>query len=191
MSAEAWEREFWGAVETILKMQGETLESWLGIEDSKAPAEILEQAEQALQWTVKHRISRCKEDFEKKYQDPKRRAEVIAGSQKLTSNDYTWDGRGRERCPACLSSGYIGGTLWDEAVIASDPGWSGSDDRGEEYGEPPSETVEKTFTVEIFVCPVCGLRLYGTKEISAAEIPEEFSTRKYAEREFEDEYGNC
>src|SRR5664279_1233380 len=32
MSPEAWEREFWGAMETVLAMQDETLESWLGAE---------------------------------------------------------------------------------------------------------------------------------------------------------------
>ena len=89
MSAEAWEREFWGSIEIILGMQNETLESWLGAEDSKAAAKIIEQAEEALQWAVKHRITRCKEDFEKKLQDPKRRQETIEESKKLTWNDYT------------------------------------------------------------------------------------------------------
>lgn len=190
MSAEAWEREFWGAVEIVLAMQDETLESWLGAEDSKAPAKIIEQAEEALQWTVKHRISRCGEDFEKKQQDPKRRQETIEESKKLTWNDHTWDGRDRCICPACSSSGFVGGTLWNEEVIESDSGWQDYGPDGEEYGEPPSEIVEKKFTVETFVCPVCGLRLYGTKEIVAAELPEEFSNREVREREFEEEYGN-
>jgi hypothetical protein len=190
MSAEAWEREFWGAIEIVLGMQDETLESWLGAEDSKAPAKIIEQAEEALQWAVKHRITRCKEDFEKKLQDPKRRQETIEESKKLTWNDYTWDGRDRCTCPACRSSGFLGGTLWNEEVIESDPGWQDYGPDGEEYGEPPSEVVEKTFTVETFVCPVCGLRLYGKNEIATANLPEEFSSREAREREFEEEYGN-
>lgn len=190
MSAEAWEREFWGAIEIVLGMQDETLESWLGAEDSKAPAKIIEQAEEALQWAVKHRITRCKEDFEKKLQDPKRRQETIEESIKLTWNDYTWDGRDRCTCPSCRSSGFLGGTLWNEEVIESDPGWQDYGPDGEEYGEPPSEVVEKTFTVETFVCPVCGLRLYGKNEIAKADLPEEFSSREAREREFEEEYGN-
>src|SRR5258706_7746913 len=32
MSAEIWEREFWGAIVIVLQMQDETLESWLGAE---------------------------------------------------------------------------------------------------------------------------------------------------------------
>jgi hypothetical protein len=76
MLAGAWEREFWGAIELLLKMQDESLESWLGIENSKAPAEIIEQAREAIEWAVKHRITRCSEDFEQKYLDPKKRAEM-------------------------------------------------------------------------------------------------------------------
>ena len=190
MSAEAWEREFWGAMETVLAMQDETLESWLGAEDSKAPAKIIEQAEEALQWAVRHRVSRCKEDFEKKYQDPKRREELVEGSQRLLWNDHTWDGRDRAPCPACLSSGFLGGTLWNEEVIDTEPSRVTYYPDGEEYTEPPSETVEKSFTVEAFACPICNLRLYGTKEIVAAEMPEDFSKREVREREFEQEYGN-
>ena len=190
MSAETWEREFWGAVEIVLGMQDESLESWLGAEDSKSPTKIIEQAEEAIQWGVKHRISRCKEDFEKKYQDPKRRQETIDESEKLTWNDYTWDGRERATCPACFSSGFLGGALWNEEVIDTEPGSVDYSPDGEDYIEMPSETVEKTFKVEAFVCPVCSLHLYGTKEIAAAEVPEEFSSIEVREREFEQEYGN-
>ena len=190
MSAEAWEREFWGAVETVLVMQNETLDGWLGVEGAKAPAKIIEQAEEALQWAVQNRVSRCKEDFEKKHQDPKQRQQTIEKSKSLTWNNFTWDGRDRATCPACLSSGFLGATLWDEEVIESEPGSSGVDDRGKWYGEPEMETVQKTFSVEEFYCPVCGLRLYGTKEIEAAELPQEFTIEEVREREFEQEYGN-
>ncbi len=190
MSPAAWEREFWGAMETVLAMQDETLESWLGAEDSKAPAKIILQAHEALQWAVKHRISRCKEDFDKKHQDPKRREAVIDGSKKLQWNDLTWDGSSRYECPACLSSGFLGGTLWNEEVVATEPGWSGTDDQGEDYGEPPTETVEKSYSIEAFECLICGLHLYGTKEIAAAELPEDFTEREDRELEFGEEYGN-
>jgi hypothetical protein len=171
-------------------MQVETLESWLGAEGAKAPAKIIEQAEEALQWAVKHRISRFKEDFEKKYQDPKRRKETIEESKKLTWNDYTWDGRDRVTCPACLSSGFLGGKLWLEEVIETEPGRVDYSPDGVEYVESPSETVEKTYTAEAFVCPVCNLSLFGTKEIVAADMQQEFSKREVREREFEEDYGN-
>lgn len=190
MSAEAWEREFWGAVETVLAMQDETLESWLGAESSKAPAKIIEQAEEALQWAVRHRVSRCKEDFEKKFQDPKRRQEAIDESKKLSWNDRSWDGTSRTACPACLALGFMGGTLWNEEVVDTDPGWGSTDEHGEWHGELPSETVEKTYSSEIFVCPTCGLGLYGVKEIAAAELDDEFSQTEDREREFYDDYGN-
>jgi len=190
MSPEAWEREFWGAVETVLSMQDETLESWLGAEDSKAPAKIIEQTAQALDWAVKHRVARCKEDFLKKHQDVKQRQSVVDGSKKLRWNDLSWDGSSRCGCPACSSSGFVGGTLWNEEVVATEPGWYGTDDRGEDYGEPPMETVEKSYAIEAFQCPVCGLHLYGTKEIAAAGLPDGFTGREDREMEFGEEYGN-
>lgn len=185
MSPEAWEREYWGAVETVLTMQGETLESWLGAEDSKAPAKILEQAAQALDWAVKHRVSRSKEDFQKKYQDPKQRQKVVEGSKALLWNDFTWEGSSRCDCPACGSSGFVGGTLWNEEVVDTDPGSYSGDDY-----DPPTEKVEKSYSIEVFECPVCGLRLFGTKEIAAADLPEEFTEEEYREMEFGEEYGN-
>jgi hypothetical protein len=190
MSADTWEREFWGAVETVLAMQAETLESWLGAEESKAPAKIIEQANEALQWVVKHRISRCKEDFEKKHQNPKERQEIVEESKRLNWSKHGWDNYDRERCPACLSSGFLGGTLWNEDVLETEDGSIEYGPDGEEYIEYPSETVEKIFAAEEFLCPVCGLHFYGTKEIAAAEMPEDFSTREVREREFEPDYGN-
>jgi len=185
MSPEAWEREYWGAVETVLAMQGETLKFWLGAEESKAPAMIVEQAAQALDWAVEHRVSRKKEDFLRKYQDPIQRQKVVDGSKELRWNDYTWDGSDRCDCPACGSSGFVGGTLWNEEVVDTDPG---SYD-GEDY-EPPMEHVEKTYSIEAFECPVCRLCLFGTKEIAAAGLPEEFTEEEFREMEFGEDYGN-
>lgn len=190
MSPEAWEREFWGAIEIVLGMQDETLESWLGTEDSKAPAKIIEQADEALQWAVKNRIARCTEDFDKKFQDPNRRKQVITESRNLVWKDHTWDEWSRADCPACASSGFVGGTLWNEEVIAIEPEWHGSDDQHEDYGARLMESVEKSYSVEAFECLVCGLHLYGTKEIAAADLPEEFTETEDREREFGAEYGN-
>lgn len=189
MSADAWEKEFWGAVEIVLAMQNETLESWLGAEDSKAPTKIIEQADEALQWAIKNRIARCKEDFEKKYQDPQRREQAINESKNLTRTDDTWDGRAREGCPACSASGFVGGSLWVEETVDTEDTWYGPDDFPVDY-DPPTETVRRTFTLENFDCPVCGLRLNGTKEIAAAGLDDQFRTEETRELEFEPDYGN-
>jgi|APIni6443716594_1056825.scaffolds.fasta_scaffold45685_1 hypothetical protein len=190
MSPEAWEREYWGAVETVLSMQDDTLESWLGAEHSKAPAKILEQAGQALEWAVKHRVSRCKEDFLSKHKDPKQRETAVDNSKNLLWNNRTWDGACRTKCPACGSSGFLGGSLWSEDVVATEPGECYTDAHGEDHYEPPVEIVEKSYSVEAFECPVCALHLYGIKEIAAADLPDEFLEREEREMEFGEEYGN-
>jgi Zn ribbon nucleic-acid-binding protein len=190
ISAEAWEREYWGAVATVLSLQDETLECWLGAEGSKVPGQIIEQAEEALHWVVEHRLMRCREDFEKQHKDLERRNEIIEKSLALTWNDRTWDGYDRGKCPACSASGFLGGTLWDEEIIDTDDGWEGIGNDGDWYTAPPIETVRKTFSVEAFECLVCGFKLFGTKEIAAGELPEDFAQEEDRTMEFEPDYGN-
>jgi hypothetical protein len=190
MSPEAWEREFWGAVQIVLSMQDETLESWLGTEDSEAPARIIEQANKALDWAVKHRVSRCQENFKGNHQDPKQRRAVMDGSIKLQWSDVSWDRIKRCTCPACGSSGFLGGTLWSEDIIDSAMGYHEYSSDGDEYYVRPIEVVEKSFTVEAFECLVCSLKLYGTKEIAAASLPEDFIEQEDREMEFFEDYGN-
>lgn len=185
MSPEAWEREFWGAVEVVLKMQAESLESWLGAEDSKTPAQILEQAEEAMQWAVKHRIERCKEDFTKKYQDPKQRAKILEDTKRFRYWEWpqfmnmAGGGIDQADCPACTATGMRSGSLWNEEV---------SDDQDPE--DPGTEWVDLTYVTEEFLCPTCGLRLFGTKEIKAGGLSEEYTKSEARERDFGEEYGN-
>jgi len=188
LTAEIWEEKFWGGVETILEMQEENLESWLGTENSKAPARIIEQAAKATEWAVKHRINRCKEDFEKKYYDPTHRQKIIDESKHLQWARF--DPYERTPCPACGSLGFMVGTLWDEEVIDSEPGSFFYDDDDERYIEPPIEKVIKTFSVEEFVCRVCLLHLFGREESLAGNLPDEFTRREEREREFEPDYEN-
>lgn len=186
MTAEAWEREFWGAIETVLHMQGETLESWLGAEDAKTPASIIERANEAMVWAVAHRIKRCREDFEKKHPDPKKRSEVIASSDAFIWNDYSWDAKSRSKCPSCSCVGFVGGSLWDEKITENESAWHDED----QYWDPLTETVEKFYSSEEFVCLGCGFRVFGTKEVAAAGFAEEFVVTVERERDFGDDYGN-
>ncbi len=185
MSAEAWEREFWGAVEAVLSMQKENLESWLGAENAKTPAEIIEQAEEAMQWAVKHRIVRCKEDFEKKYQDPKKRAQLAEQSETIEGWNFSkhfdvWaDEYDVHDCPACASKGLLAGVLWTKEVSS-----------GVDFDDPILEFVEITYVSEEFFCPVCGLHLFGNREARAANLPNEFMKTEVRDRTFEPDYGN-
>jgi hypothetical protein len=188
MRSEAWEREFWGAIEVLLKMQKESLKSWLGIKNAEAPAKIIEQAAEALEWAVKNRIARCREDFEQKYQDPKKRAEILEKSKEFRY--WTWpehpqltgDVLEKQECPACSAAGMASGALWQEEVSEAD---YDPDDPG-----PPVEWVDRTYVVEEFLCSTCGLHLFGTNEIRASGLPEEFKTSDVRERVFGDPYGN-
>lgn len=185
MKSDAWEREFWGAVETILVMQKESLESWLGTDESKTPAAIVKEAAEAMQWAVKNRIARHKEDFEKTNQDPKKRQSLLDRATALSFQDFSKrfnisvDSWRRDVCPACGAAGFLGGILWSEEVVE------------EEYPEDPMiEYIDETYRCEEYFCPTCNLHLFGTKEIEAADLPDEYVIQEERQREFEPDYGN-
>ena len=190
MSPEAWEREFWGAVQIVLSMQDETLETWLGSQDAAAPVQIIEHANKALDWAVKHRIDLCQKNFQQRYRDPKQRQSILDASKNSQWKDISWDRTQRCTCPACNASGFLGGTLWSEDVIDSDTGSYEIDSDGQEYLIPPQEVLERVFSVEAFECLACNLKLFGTKEIAAAALPEEFIEQEDREMEYFEEYGN-
>lgn len=91
-------------------------------ENSKTPTKIIEQAEEALEWAVEHRITRCKEDFEQKYQNPKKRAQVLEESKEFRywncpeHLQLAGDALEAHECPACSATGMLSGNLWEEEV---------------------------------------------------------------------------
>jgi hypothetical protein len=185
MKPELWEREYWGGVVVLLEMQDENLEAWLGADDAKAPAEIVEKANDARKWAVADRIKRAGEDFVKTHKDQKQREKIIA-----QADNFRWweqrgkvhlsaDGEQRQKCPSCGANALLLGALFHEEVL---------DDGPDEMSYV--EVVEKHFSVEEFYCPACGLHLFGTDEIAAAELPSEFTETVDREREFEEDYGN-
>jgi len=185
MKADAWEKKYWHAIEVILSMQKKDLDEWLGAEHSKAPKNILQDAERAVQLAVETRISHKKEDFEKEHKSKKKRDELIEKSKSIRywdywkKFDYSVDGYELNDCPSCSAKGILGGLLWHEEI---------SDEYDED--DPYKEYVEKTYSAEEFLCPTCDLRLSGTRELAVTNLPEEFSETEEREREFEPDYGN-
>jgi len=185
MKADAWEVKYWYAIEVMLSIQNKGLGEWLGAEDSKAPIQILKDAEDAVMMAVQTRISHTREDFESEHRNPKERATFIKDNEcKLAWEhwrefDSSMEGFELNACPSCSAIGILGGVLWHEEV---------SDDV-DEY-DPLVEYVEKTYAPEEFLCKVCGLHLTGTRELKATNLPEEFYITEEREREFEPDYGN-
>lgn len=194
MLAEVWEREYWGALDVILKMQDLTLKEWVGVENELAPAQILEAAEKALEWSIKHRIQRCADDFKAKHKNPVELQEIVERSKsrgmpvEIARALSPYDSHQSHACPACAALGYLGLSLWDEEV--SDEEGEFEDDEGNWHPEVVGERIESTYNVEEFVCPVCALRLFGVKEIAAAGLESEIVTVSIREREYEPDYGN-
>lgn len=194
MSEEAWEREYWGALEIILEIQGLTLKEWVGADNASAPAKILEAAEKALDWSVKHRVRRCTEDFGEKHKNPKDLAAVIERSLTrgmpvpIAQKVSAYDSYATQKCPACTCLGYVGLSLWEEEITEEETEFQAPN--GEWYPDVPSEKIESTYNIEEFICPECDLNLFGVKEIAAAGLASEVRKTTIREREYEPDYGN-
>ncbi|MBF0275576.1 MAG: hypothetical protein HQK84_10135 [Nitrospinae bacterium] len=185
MEVMGWERKYWHAIETILSMQSKGLDQWLGVQNSKAPKQILEDAENAVQMVVQTTIVHKKEDFKLANKNNKKRDELIKQSVNIRPWEYFKefsygiDGFELNKCPACEANGILGGVLWNEEV---------SDEFDED--DPFTEYVEKTYSSEEFICKTCDLHLSRTRELAATDLPDEFYETEEREREFEPDYGN-
>ena len=188
MSKGKWENQFWHAVLTILQMQTKTLADWLDASQATKTASMLHDADIALGMAVLARVENRKKDFDEKFKnDPQAKQGEIEKSRlvhptllekSLSDQMEAYD---TETCPSCSANAVVGGILWEEEIVATD---------GEEGWNDAIEIVEMVYVAEEFWCPVCGLRLNGTKEIAGSSVTAEF--RKQVERamEFEPDYGN-
>lgn len=185
MKADAWEVKYWYAIEVILSIQNKGLDEWLGAEDSKAPIQILTDANNAVVMAVKARISHTREDFESAHKNPKERASYIKSNECKRAWEYwnefddSMEDFQMNPCPSCSAVGILGGVLWNEEV---------SDERYD--SDSFVELIEKTYSAEEYLCKVCGLHLSGIREVKASNLPEEFVITEEREREFEPDYGN-
>lgn len=183
-SQEAWEKKYWYAIAVILAAQTRTLEEWLGAEDAKAPQQVLQDTQHAINGAVAERIERKAKEFQNAYSKQKRE-ELIKDSRDIRPWNYyqefsiNTDEYRIEVCPSCSANGILAGVLWSEEV-------------SEEFDpeDPMVEFVDKTYLSEEFRCFTCGLALLGRREVVAANFPEEFYDRDTREREFEPDYGN-
>ena len=195
MRADAWEMEFWGAIEVILNCQEKSLDGWVGAYDAKRSGKIIEKAKEALDWAVKNRVERAKVGFEEQNKDPKKRAILVEKSELADWHEVA--GRGasdfddveRHACPACGGSAFLAGQFWSEEIVETHEGWSSYDDH-DSYGEPPWEKVEEVYRVDWVICPLCKLQLHGSRENRAAGLPEEFRKVEQRIQEYEPDYGN-
>ena len=186
MNPDAWEREFWYAVQVILGLQEKDLDAWLGVEGSSVPKQLLLDAENALNMAVKERINKTNEDFLRANKNKTKRDEIIEESRNVQipnfSNYFKNDIDKFElyQCPACSAMGILGGALADSEL---------TDD---EHSDPFWAYVRNIYSAEEFYCHICTLHLVGEREINAANIPNEFEKIEEEEEAFDffPDYGN-
>jgi hypothetical protein len=187
MAHEAWEGKLWHAVRLILQAIGRDLEDLIGHAASKKEA-LIEHLAHLRRESATEKVTHARETFElddngkkrpKKMLDALReKAKDLDGYRyvriKQMHPETVWD----RPCPACSSTGFLAGEKdYDELT-------------GREDIEPGYEEVETVYTPIAFVCPVCGLELYGEDELSVANMDSPVIETEEREISYEPDYGN-
>jgi hypothetical protein len=182
MHVEAWEARYWHACDTILHQMGYSLEHWLGAADAKAPLQLLEEAAQALDAAVKHRVQAAKEQFAGQKKLERQRlateAELRQPQHQTALFKSSYDEIWTESCPACGCRAFMMGEQTGEDV---------SEERDE---NAVWEIVDREFVGEEFRCPTCALSLVGSDEIDAAGLHSTHEDQQEREMDYEPDYGN-
>ena len=184
---ERWVPQFWKVAKVILEAQSRTLTDWVGAEEAELAQEVIDQAITVLEQTVRGRIRKNQEEFNKKYPLGSRERSMVEAQHKggglVLWRDFAphyGDETVPSLCPACGCDGLLNGTETYEEVV--------DQVQDAEYW---NDIVEVTYSPEAFRCRACGLKLDGQEELHVAEMPSEFRQRKVRQTEFDDDaYGN-
>lgn len=181
--AEAWEAQYWHAVELILVAMGSTLDQWIGAEAAAAPKALLEHARRARADATRVRIQRIGEAFARRRKVDRDAALARAATMSTrerglvfaASVDHVWTCD----CPACGGLASLGGELVEEEVL---------DTSHEEYSA--WESVRQYFSANELHCPACALDLFGYDEVVAAGIDPDYNEDDDRELKYQEEYNN-
>jgi hypothetical protein len=140
---------------------------------------LLDTAAQELEARVSARIADARNRFQEKYaqlDDGGRRAVIEALEIYDTPDNYY---SVATPCPACGHSAKMTGELSTSGPVVTSVDFEGSPD---DYGE------EIILHGEELACPVCGLRLVGTRELRAAKLSTEVEMDALPPGWYEPEY---
>ena len=178
----SWEGRFWHTAEIILEACDQTIVSWLGADQARAPKELLSEYVHAVEETAKVRVETAAELFAS--WGKKAREEAHAKADALTSwemrrnfrlvADKIWE----TRCPACKAKAFLAGVKYNEEP---------SEEESEEYDE---EMVDVFYVAEEFERPSCHLHLDSRDAIAATGVDVDHVETEARQREYEPEYLN-
>lgn len=178
----SWEGRFWHTAAVILDIHGQTIESWLGADQAKAPRELMANYTHAIEEAAKIRVEKAAELF-KELKKPERevaqaRAKAIDPFDMRRSFKMLAEKVWTAECPACKSNSFLAGVCYGEEL---------SDD---DENDPYEELVEVSYVAEEFYCPACSLHLLSREEIEAVGLDVEYTETETRQREYEPDYGN-
>ncbi|WP_426422592.1 hypothetical protein [Bradyrhizobium genosp. A] len=148
----SWEVRFWHAVEIILETHGDSIDTWIGANNVKAPKELLPEYKHAVEQAAKVRVITAAQGFRSL---PKKEREAAhATAKRLRPYDVyrafkvlspnIWD----LECPACKSKSFLAGVQYNEEM-ADDQGDAGF----------PDEAVDVYYIAEDSIAPLAFFTL--------------------------------
>lgn len=184
MNLDAWEARYWHACDTILQKMDASLEQWLGADVAAAPRQLLVAAVKARKEAVNIRVETAGNGFKKRKKADRERlaadAQLLKPQQQASLFKGPYDAIWTENCLACDSQAFMAGMHTGEEISVD-----------KFYGDYTIwETVDRVFEGEEFQCPACGLALFGSAEMEAANIDNSYVEQIERELEYEPEYGN-
>lgn len=185
-SPDSWVPTFWNVAEVILSAQEKTLVDWVGRDEAGRAAELVDAVRTAVEQAVAHRIEERQAWFNATYPpgSSSRRAiqaEVAAlWYLRGSFGQRAPDALTQQTCPACESTGAIGG----------DEYYSEAEETPGSFDEPPGRIVTTYYKALGFRCRACNLVLDGQSELDLAGLPTEFSIEGDWEPDVELDYGN-
>jgi len=176
VAIETWQPKYWQSHEILLEAQGKTLSDYIGPDEAAAAEEIITNASAALVGAVQGRIRRHRTLFEETH--PAKSQAQVREHARIAVSARIGGGQRTTSCPACDSLGILTGKLEHE------------EDIGPNDDEPWLMEVRRFYKSESFECIVCGLKLTGIAEVTAADVPLEFEEIEFEEIDYEPDYGN-
>lgn len=185
MPYDAWEGDFWNAVDLILSSMDMGLQEWLGA-DAKTPKAMLKAYRQADAKAAKQRVRNHASEFKKTEPGKlgkEKFALFVSDTEKrpvsVKEFHYLYSHYWHHECPSCKTVGAVAGDEdWEEPA---------DDQSSAEHGY---QIIERGYLPSEFHCPTCGLSLVGDTAVNAAGITDGVVEVEEEEITYEPEYGN-
>lgn len=157
LPAASWLTHFYQAADALAKVQGHTLEEFLGAEEFAAATAMITADTQAVKAKVQKALHDHKAAFDAK---PEAERQRLADASAADATVKAWYGGHHVTCPSCASKTYVTGEPFSlkSPVLEND-----------------EIVVRETMLPTGLACDACGLRLISHAELAEAQLGTQYT----------------